>query len=89
VDVGLHVSPRFCKRALSFFYFVCICVLVCVCVCVWAGGGGGEVPRREDRRVEKKSNHLIAAFFISIFYFMAAEGRRATLEVIHGRWGGP
>ena len=43
------------------------------------------VGRKEDRRVEQKSNHLIAAFFISIFCFMAAEGRRATRAVIHGR----
>lgn len=48
-------------------------------------GAGGE----EDRRVEQKSNHLIAAFFISIFWFMVAEGRRATVAVIHGHRGGP
>lgn len=58
---------------------------VCVCLCGQKKGGG---RRKEDRRVEQKSNHLIAAFFISIFCFMAAEGQRATLAVIHGRQGG-
>lgn len=56
-----------------------------VCVCVWAKRG---TVLKDDRRVEQKSNHLIATFFISIFCFMAAEGRRATPPVIHGRWGG-
>lgn len=55
------------------FMFVCVCV-----------GKKGTVLK-DDRRVEQKSNHLIATFFISIFCFMAAEGRRATLPVIHGR----
>lgn len=43
---------------------------------------------KDDRRLQQKSNHLIATFFISIFCFMAAEGRRATPAVIHGRSGG-
>lgn len=43
---------------------------------------------KDDRRLEQKSNHLIATFFISIFCFMAAEGRRATPAVIHGCSGG-
>lgn len=43
---------------------------------------------KDDRRLEQKSNHLIATFFISIFCFMAAEGRRTTPAVIHGRSGG-
>lgn len=67
-----------CGICLAGFY---ICVFVCVAI-KWGLG------RKEDRRVEQKSNHLIAAFFISIFCFMAAEGRRATLAVIHGRQGG-
>lgn len=48
-----------------------------------------EDGRKEDSRVEQKSNHLIAAFFISIFCFMATEGRQATLAVIHEHQGGP
>lgn len=56
-------------------------MFMCVCVCV---GKKGTVLK-DDRRVEQKSNHLIATFFISIFCFMAAEGRRATPPVIHGR----
>lgn len=56
--------------------FVCV-----VCVCV---GKKGTVLK-DDRRVEQKSNHLITTFFISIFCFMAAEGRGATPPVIHGR----
>lgn len=76
----------FCTRsAKEYSVFLILFVYVSVCVCVAKKGAG----RKEDRRVEKKSNHLIAAFFISIFCFMAAEGRRATLAVIHGRSGGP
>lgn len=65
--------------AKSYSFSVCMCFRVCVClwVCVWPKRGVG---RKEDRRVEQKSNHLIAAFFISIFCFMAAEGRRATRD---------
>lgn len=60
-----------------------ICFSVCLCARPKKRDG-----LKDDRRVEQKSNHLIATFFISIFCFMAAEGRRATLAVIHGRWGG-
>lgn len=60
------------------------CVFVFVCACVAQRG----TVLKDDRRVEQKSNHLIATFFISIFCFMAAEARRATPPVIHGRWGG-
>lgn len=71
------IRARYC---LSF----CLCwdskgIVLCLCV-----GKKGTVLK-DDRRVEQKSNHLIATFFISIFCFMAAEGRRATLPVIHGR----
>lgn len=62
----------------------CLCCCVFVCACGHKKGTG----LKDDRRLEQKSNHLIATFFISIFSFMAAEGRRATLAVIHGCWGG-
>lgn len=81
----MHNRIRAC-HCLSF----CLCwvskgTVLCLCVCVWAKRG---TVLKDDRRVEQKSNHLIATFFISIFCFMAAEGRRATPPVIHGRWGG-
>lgn len=75
------IRARYCP---SF----CLCwdskgIVLCLCVCVCVGKKGTVL--KDDRRVEQKSNHLIATFFISIFCFMAAEGRRATLSVIHGR----
>lgn len=69
----MPVSPSACVGFPRVYFYICVCV-----------GKGGTVLK-DDRRVEQKSNHLIAAFFISIFCFMAAEGRRATPPVIHGR----
>lgn len=77
--------------------YVCVDNTVFVCQCILSGNililtvlymffcvaKKGD-SFKDDRRVEQKSNHLIAAFFISIFCFMAAEGRQETLAVIHG-----
>lgn len=72
-SVHASVCPFACAGFPRASFYVCVCV-----------GKKGTVLK-DDRRVEQKSNHLIATFFISIFCFMAAEGRRATLPVIHGR----
>ena len=80
------VCPSACallvKENSSSDCLCCCCVFVCAC------GHKKGTGLKDDRRLEQKSNHLIATFFISIFSFMAAEGRRATLAVIHGCWGG-
>lgn len=80
----MFVCPTPCCTyvSMSILYSYSDCLCFCVCLCVWPKKGAGL---KDDRRVEQKSNHLIATFFISIFCFMAAEGRRATLAVIHGR----
>lgn len=81
VFLCLYAQQGLCINEYSVLLFW-LFMFLCVCLCVWPKKGAGL---KDDRRVEQKSNHLIATFFISIFCFMAAEGRRATLAVIHGR----
>lgn len=93
VRICFRACARARRRARARAWLKCSSTAFNVSWCAFAGACVRARPTKrdglkDDRRREQKSNHLIATFFISIFCFMAAEGRRATPAVIHGRSGG-
>ena len=79
---------------------VCMSLNMWPCVCAFMYAAEGESEDRErgrgrerekwrekGGRAVQKSNHLIAAFFISIFCFMALRGPGVAGQVIHGCHG--